>query len=196
MRTLVFLLFSAAVFSTGCANNRQILVSTGTVIGVELAQNQQTGLYQAKLGYNRAEVAVVPTTNGYTPDVITELKYSGIFSQSSDSGIYQRMAVGSIAVSQPGVMAMFLKDGSGNVSSNAVTAMQSLASVPVINTGVTASLVKIAEAYKLAPDKSPWDSVAKANGYVSFAYFLIDTSLTPEKVAIVISGLRSANLIP
>lgn len=188
-------LISALLLLAGCASNNTVLVSTGTSIGVQLAQNPTTGMYEAKLGYNRAELALVPSTNKYTPDVITELKYNGIFSQGADSGIYQRMAVGTVAVSQPGAMAMFLKDGSGNISSNTAAALASLASVPTVNTSVTTSLVKIAAAYKTAPDKAPWDEVAKANGYPSFAAFLIDPKLTPEKVTAVSDGLRGANLI-
>ena len=64
----------------GCATHNTILVATGTSLGVEIAQNPATGLYQAKLGYNRAELALVPTspTNGYTPDVLTELPVDDI----------------------------------------------------------------------------------------------------------------------
>lgn len=194
MRSIICTLIAAALLA-GCTTNSTVLVSTGTVIGVEIAQNPTTGMYQAKLGYNRAEIAVVPSTNKYTPDVITELRYSGIFSTGADSGIYQRLAVGATAVAQPGAMTMFLKDSSGNVSSNTVAALKSLSSVPAVNSSATSSLVKIAAAYKNAPDKSPWDAVANANGYPTFPAFLIDPSLTPDKVTAMSESLRRANLI-
>lgn len=194
MRTFICTLIAAA-FLSGCATNSTVLVSTGTVIGVELAQNPTTGMYQAKLGYNRAEIALVPSTNKYTPDVITELKYSGIFSTGADSGIYQRMAVGSTAVTQPGAMAMFMKDGTGNISSNTAAAIKSLASVPTVNTSATSSLVKIAAAYKTSTDKGPWDLVAKELGYPTFPAFLIDPALTPEKVNSMAEKLQRENLI-
>lgn len=193
MRTIIALL--AAVLLAGCAANNTVLVSTATVIGVEVGQNPSTGMYHAKLGYNRGEFALVPSTNKYTPDVIMEIRYSGIFSTGEGSGIYQRLAVGSTAVSQPGAMAMFLKDPSGNISSNTVAALKSLAAVPTVNTTVTASLVTMAATYKTAADKAPWDAVAAANGYPSFAAFLIDPKLTPDKVTSVATGLKSANLI-
>lgn len=194
MRTKAIALL-ALFLMAGCATNNTVLVSTGTVIGVEVGQNPSTGMYHAKLGYNRAELALVPSTNRYTPDVVTELRYSGIFSTGADSGIYQRLAVGTTAVIQPGAMAMFLKDTSGNISSNTVAAIKSLAAVPVVNMPVLTSLVKVAAAYKAAPDKAPWNEVAKANGYDTFAAFLTDTSLTPEKVTAVTDGLKANNLI-
>jgi len=165
------------------------------VIGVHIGQNPSTGMYEAKLGYNRGELAMVPSTNKYTPDVITELKYNGIFSTGADSGIYQRMAVGSIAVSQPGAMAMFVKDSSGNISSNSVAAIQSLSHIPVVNGAVTTSLLKLATDYKAAPDKAPWDSIAGQQGYVTFSAFLINPTNTPEKVSAMAEALRKANLI-
>ena len=179
----------------GCATNNTVLVSTGTVIGVELGQNPSTGLYQAKLGYNRGEIALVPTTNKYTPDVITELKYNGIFSTGADSGIYQRMAVGSLAVAQPGAMAMFLKDGTGSISPGTVEALKSLSSIPTVNAASVGSTAKLASAYKVSQDKSKWDEVARANGYPSFSAFLIDSSASPAKVEAVTSGLKTANLL-
>lgn len=194
MRNIFCSLIAAALLS-GCATSNTVLVSTGTVIGVELAQNPTTGMYQAKLGYNRAEIALVPSTKKYTPDVITELKYNGIFSTGPDSGIYQRLAVGATAVTQPGAMAMFLKDPSGNISSNTAAALKSLASVPTVNSSATSSLVKIATAYKNTPDKTPWDAIAKGLGYPTFPAFLIDPSLTPEKVNSMAESLQRANLI-
>ena len=195
MRTTIVSLIAAIALLAGCATQNTVLVATGTVIGVEIAQNPTTGMYTAKLGYDRAEFAMVPSTNRYTPDVLVEMKYNGFFSTGTDSGIYQRLAVGSVAVAQPGAMAMFLRDSSGNISSNTAVAIQSLASIPTVSTSTTTSLVKIASVYKMAPDKAPWDGVAKANGYPSFAAFLIDPKLTPEKVTAVSDGLKSVNLI-
>lgn len=195
MRTALISLIAAIVLLTGCASQNTVLVATGTVIGVEIGQNPSTGMYHAKLGYSRGELAMVPSTNKYTPDVITELKYNGIFSQGADSGIYQRMAVGSTAVAQPGAMAMFLKDGSGNISTNAVSALQSLAAIPTVNPAATISLVKIASAYKAATDKAPWESIAWQHGYKSFSAFLIDPKNTQETVSTVADSLRGANLI-
>jgi hypothetical protein len=110
----------ATLLLTGCGaiNHSYVVSGTGTILGVQIAENPATQLYEAKFGYARAEIALVPT-NG--PAVIMELRYSGIFSRSG--GIYQRLAVGAEAVKQPGAAFMFAKDADGNLSSNAVQAI-------------------------------------------------------------------------
>ena len=106
-----------------------MLASTGTVIGVEVSENPATQFPQAKLGYNRAELAFVPSNRsseknasgsfgkGATDvaDVLMELRYGGIFDLGASSGIYQRLAVGSIAVQQPGASVMFAKNADGAI---------------------------------------------------------------------------------
>ena len=123
MRTALAIVLGMLLL-TGCATHNKVLVATGTIFGLEVAQNPATGMYQAKVGYNRAEIALVPTnpTNGYTPDVLTELRMSGIL--SFDMGIYQRLAVGPNAVSQLGAAALFSKDSKGVISSNAMDALR------------------------------------------------------------------------
>lgn len=110
----------ALVLLTGCGTiqNSYVVSGTSTILGLQVAENPATQLYEAKFGYARAEVALVPT-NG--PAVIMELRYSGIFSRSG--GIYQRLAVGNAAVMQPGASLMFAKDADGNLSSNTVQAI-------------------------------------------------------------------------
>lgn len=116
---VIIALFAAAALLVGCSSmHNKVIVATGTNIGVEISENPATGLYQAKLGYTRGELALVPVTNNYTPDVITEIRYSGIF--SSVGGIYSRMAVGPVAVSQPGAQLMFAKDPNGTIGTNAL----------------------------------------------------------------------------
>lgn len=195
MRPILLTLVASICLVTGCALNHTVLVSTGTVIGVEIAENPSTQLYHAKLGYNRGELAMVPTTNGYTPDVITEIHYSGIFDKGADSGIYQRLAVGPIACAQPGAMAMFLKDSSGNISTNAAAAIKSLATIPAVNPTVQSSLLRIAKLFAASPNKTPWDDVAKTVGYSSFSDLIIDPTITPTKFADTVAALRSAKLI-
>lgn len=56
-------------------------------------------------------------------NVLMELRYSGIFDWGSGSGIYQRLAVGDQAVSQPGASLMFTKDSAGKVDQNAEKAL-------------------------------------------------------------------------
>lgn len=125
MRTALAIVLGMLLL-TGCATHNKVLVATGTIFGLEVAQNPATGMYQAKVGYNRAEIALVPTnpTNGYTPDVLTELRMNGIL--SFDMGIYQRLAVGPNAVSQIGAAALFSKDAKGNINSNILDALKTI----------------------------------------------------------------------
>jgi len=113
-------LFASILILAGCGTveRNYLITNTGTIIGVQIAQNPTTQLYEAKLGYARAESALVPT-NGAS--VLMELRYGGIF--SSSGGIYQRLAVGDAAVKQPGAAFMFAKDATGNLSTNALQAI-------------------------------------------------------------------------
>lgn len=68
-----------------------------------------------------AQEGGLPTTAGGARDsanVLMELRYSGIFHWGSGSGIYQRLAVGDRAVSQPGAAFMFSKDFKGEIDEN------------------------------------------------------------------------------
>lgn len=117
----------------GCAGalHDSVITSTGTVLGVEVAQNPTTELYQAKLGYTRAELAFVPTDRGQasnqiggaasTGNVILELSMKNIF---TGGGVYQRLAIGKDAVCQPGAAFMFAKDQNGSLGTNAASVIQ------------------------------------------------------------------------
>lgn len=120
MKTKYLCLALAVLFLAGCQaiNRNYVVTATATVLGVQLAENPATQIPEAKFGYSRAEAALVPT-NGVS--VLMELRYSGIFSR--EGGIYQRLAVGHDAISQPGAALMFSKDNSGVISSNAVQAI-------------------------------------------------------------------------
>ena len=117
------------ILGAGCQSSKhRVITVTGTVIGLELAENPATQVPHAKLGYNRAELAYIPTNrpSGDDPtgevegaeesvDVLMELKYAGIFSWGASGGIYQRLAVGKEAVRQPGAAYMFARDVKGNL---------------------------------------------------------------------------------
>lgn len=127
----------------GCNRyNHQVIAATGTSIGVEVSQNPATQVPQAKLGYQREELAIVPTNRSAEKtttigtagnsmgegakdhgEVIMELRYGGIFDMGKSSGIYQRLAVGKVAVSQPGAAFMFAKDDEGALSSHTADAL-------------------------------------------------------------------------
>lgn len=124
----------------GCNSyNHSVIAATGTSIGVEVSQNPATQVPQAKLGYQRAELAIVPTNRSAEKttttansmgegakdhgEVIMELRYGGIFDTGKSSGIYQRLAVGKTAVSQPGAAFMFAKDADGALSTSTADAV-------------------------------------------------------------------------
>jgi hypothetical protein len=136
-RRAVAALLCLAAPACAPSQTHYVLASTGTVIGVEVAQHPANQTPQAKLGYNRSETAMVPTArppcaiteDGQVncgsmnsseklkdlPNVLMELRYGGIFDLGASSGIYQRLAVGSTAVAQDGATAMFVKDAAGQV---------------------------------------------------------------------------------
>ena len=131
-----------------CSTNQEyyVIAATGTVIGVEVSQNPATQAPQAKLGYNRGELAIVPsncppcvTDDSKTPpvqcgtlgqgardvpDVLMELRYGGIFDTGPSSGIYQRLAVGETAVAQPGAALMFARNAEGQIDPGAAAALR------------------------------------------------------------------------
>lgn len=106
---------------TGCESSKCVVTSAQSVLGIGVTENQATQLYEARAGIVVSQVAVVPcnTNNGFVPDVVQEFKVNNLFAGGL---VYQRLAVGSNAVSQPGAAMMFCKDGSGNVSTNLVQA--------------------------------------------------------------------------
>lgn len=204
----------------GCTNTRHlVLASTGTVIGVEISQNPANQSPQAKLGYNRGELAIVPSdrqeqaTSGSTPgsaksvaDVLMEIRYGGIFDLGASSGIYQRLAVGTTAVKQPGAALMFAKNADGSLNTQAVAAIKGL---PVITETVEVSKAamrtKFQEIYSKnnkAPELEKFETAAKAAGYPStghvdypaFRNFIADLKASPEKAEAVRKSLDSQGI--
>lgn len=143
---LCLIAFCFAVILVGCTNTQhQVLAATGTVIGIDISQDPATGAPHAKIGYDRAELAVVPTNRSLctkeknsaepkctelqgagakdTTDVLMELRFKSAFTFSGDAGIYQRLAVGANAVGQPGAAFMFAKDASGELKPDTANAV-------------------------------------------------------------------------
>lgn len=208
MKTILPLLAAlVTLLFCGCsANKHYVVAATSTIIGLEIAQNPSTQMYQAKLGYNRAEAALIPSNRGTgkkgdpttgagakdTTDVVMELRYANIFSLSS-SGIYQRLAVGSGAVGQPGAAFMFGKDGNGTLDpAVAAQISSSIKGIPAPSPALTALKMPLAKAFQTAQDKSKFESAAKANGYASFSDFLIEVNTPAEKVNAVTTSVQNA----
>ena len=121
------LLLALAGLCFGCTNQlkeRYVFADTSTALGFQVSENPVTSLYEAKLGYARNEVFLVPSTNGGSPDVLAEFNFSGL----GNGGIYQRIAVGSNAVSQAGAAVMFSKDATGAVIPTLATSVSNVVS--------------------------------------------------------------------
>lgn len=139
----------------GCANSRHAVIAvTGTNIGLEISQNPANQMPQGKLGYQRSEVAIVPSNRsgkaepgdkaGGASDVanvLMELRFTNIFSFNR-SGIYQRLAVGETAVQQS--VFMFARDERGEISPEAIKAIES---VRTTEPKIREEKAKIAELY-------------------------------------------------
>ena len=120
----ITIVVGATLSLAGCRTDPAVIAATGTNVGLDMSQNQVNQTPQIRFGYNRGEVAIV-RTNGNpndVPNVVMELKYSGIFS-TSNAGIYQRLAVGSNAVSQGGAALMFLRDSDGKIDATSASAI-------------------------------------------------------------------------
>ena len=146
----IFAITVAALLCGCSAIKDHIIVNTATVLGISASQNQTTGLYEARLGYFRNEFAFVPgNTNApeSIPDVMMELRMENIF---KGGFVYQRLAVGKNAVSQPGAMIMFAKDANGLLSSNAVDAItRKVNAIPLAPTGTPSLMNSITNAATL-----------------------------------------------
>src|ERR1035437_121876 len=107
-----FLLIPVIVLLVGCAAIKdKTLVMTGTALGVQIAENQGTGMYEAKVGYGRTEFVLTPTNN---PNILMEFHTGQWFT----GGIDQKLAVGNSAVSSGASTALFLKNRNGNFDTN------------------------------------------------------------------------------
>ena len=203
----VILLLLVVAASAGCAGRHAIYTATGTVIGVELSQNPQTQMYQAKLGYNRGEMAIVPTNRSGDKEpgsvaagakdavpLILELRTAGLFTFSDSGGIYQRLAVGESAVKQPGAAFMFGRGPDGHLSALAAKSIgEAIKSVPEVVPTVEAAKRPLAKAYLEKPQqKAAFDA---ATAPKTFAQFISDVTVTLEQVTAVADKLKQSGLI-
>lgn len=175
-------LVAATIAVIGCADQGySVLASTGTSIGVEVSQNPATQMPQGKLGYNRAELAFVPTNrnggknstgsvhNGAadSANVLMELRYGGIFDMGASSGIYQRLAVGTVAVHEPGASVMFAKDAEGELKPGASAAVAQILSAEGLAKQQLSAITKITEGISKADkaDETTLKSFFKCAGF-------------------------------
>lgn len=119
----------AALFMGGCTTQNYIVTSAQSVLGISVSENPATQLYEARAGVVVSQVAFAPcSTNGmgFVPDVIQEFRVNNLFAGGL---VYQRLAIGSDAVSQPGASLMFARDANGTLSTNAWDAVKKLSGI-------------------------------------------------------------------
>ncbi len=210
----------AALLGAACGTGRYaVLASTATNIGVEISQSPANQAPQAKLGYQRTELAIVPTNRPdvgradpaspptlkgaeQVADVVMELRYGGIFDWGPSSGIYQRLAVGSTAVRQPGASLMFLRDADGRVNEEAARALQAVRGLPetradaaALTNRIRARYDAIKDADPTSPDLKKFETAATRAGYASLEDFWLHGPNGPlQKVQEVGAALRSQGI--
>lgn len=222
LSVICFFVLLTSLMLSGCQSvSHSVIAATGTTIGVEVSQNQATQTPIGVFGYRRAELAYVPTNkisetksttgeeakqveshsigNGArdSANVIMELKHQGIFDFGSDSGIYQRLAVGDIAVAQPGAQAMFLKNNTGQIDENAAKALEAagkaVKNIPSVNSGLEKRKAAIRELRERCKDNAnelgKFNIAAQSQGYVDYGAFISDLKTTEGKVAAVEQSL-------
>lgn len=135
------LLLAPAVILTGCHREMRetVVATTQSMIGLSLAQNVQSQMYELRIGYARNEFFWVPTSkrvyydeNGgertwgsgqpahddpiWTPEVLAEIQVGGRgkLGIGSDQGarvaMYQRLAMGKRAVESKAAVALMAND--------------------------------------------------------------------------------------
>jgi len=108
----------------GCAAPHDIVTTAQSVLGISVSENPSTQLYEARAGIVLSQIAFVPcSTNAPVPDVLQEFRVNNLFVGGL---VYQRLAVGSNAVIQPGAALMFAKSSSGTLDANIGTVIRQL----------------------------------------------------------------------
>jgi hypothetical protein len=197
----VFACLCLAFAVSGCSNQGySVIAATSTVIGVSLGQQPANGSLEATLGYKRAELAFVPTNRNSgenagsthegardSANVIMELKYSGPFSTSAESGIYQRLAVGDIAVQQGGANILFAKGPDGKVDATAAQALASIQALPLASPPAERAKADLSRLYLDSQKKNDpptlarFDAAAKTFGYTDYKDFATNPKATLEQ---------------
>ncbi|MBI2924499.1 MAG: hypothetical protein HYY24_02210 [Verrucomicrobia bacterium] len=139
-KSLGGILLGGVFFSAGCetTTRENIISSVNTGIGVSIAENPKTELYEVKVGYIRSQFYSVPTgktvegTTNNSADVTPEM-VSGIRMTSDARHLFlgvsvaENFAVGKVAVMSPAAVAMYIADA--RTASNATAAATAVEAV-------------------------------------------------------------------
>lgn len=142
---IVLGLCALVLIEVGCKSQTCVVTATATGIGLRASYDEKTQMPLGELGYIHTAVAIVPTNRQAdgepinpnsaggaqdTADVINEISFNNFFSFWNENGIYERVAVGKNACSQPGAVALFAKDSSGKVDPRVIEALNAVKNVP------------------------------------------------------------------
>jgi hypothetical protein len=157
---------------TSCKSQTCIVTATATGIGLRASYDPKTQMPLGELGYIHTAVAIVPTdrqadgeavkesaTSANSADVINEISFNNFFSFWNENGIYERIAVGKNAVNQPGAVALFAKNNSGNIDENTLKALNSIKAIPTVDGNKVDLKLKLLSA---APNEVAKSSVVEA----------------------------------
>jgi len=208
-RSLVKVIINAAILVElsllvmGCAAVRDnVLAITATVIGVQIHQKDQDKTPEVKIGYARTEFAFVPTDHETAPnskdqekkgsasgsarnsaEVLMEINAQGSIGLGTayQGGVYQRLAVGQTAVTQPGAAFMMAKNADGKLEKDSADAVsKALQKIPETPGEVLAERKPLRIAYKALPDKKAVFDEAVKPDYEDFQKFLAGVPETPD----------------
>jgi hypothetical protein len=192
-----------------------VVAATNTNIGVRVAADKATQTPEVQIGYNRQELAFVPTNRpakesqaapaasppklagaDETGEVVMEIRADGSFGMGvlNQGGIRQRLAVGKIAVMQPSALALMARDDDGKLDANAVkAAAESVKSLPAVERMSLSSLADLVAEYEKAPadQQKKFDAAAEAvcGEGQTFVKFKVkateDSTLLPKFLALI-----------
>jgi hypothetical protein len=186
-----FILVALSLVPFGCAAVQDhVLATTTTVIGVQIHQKDGDKTPELKIGYARSEFTFVPTPSGNprnSAEVLMEINAQGNFGLgvAYQGGVYQRLAVGQIAVTQPGAAFMMAKNSNGTLDVNTANAVsQALQNIPETPGDALAAREPLRKAYLAlsSTKKAVFDAAVKAVApdYGTFSNFLIGDPKPPN----------------
>lgn len=166
----------AVLFLGGCADGllrETVLASTETLIGLAVSQDPKTSMYQGRLGYARHELFLVPTSKRVvrdgeggagsddatgTPEVLGEIMADGDVNAPGGGapghvGVYQRLAVGRLAVQSGAAVALLARDAQTAVNVSAAAGERALDQLAADSAGLR---------FALGTDQVTWPQAADA----------------------------------
>lgn len=187
---------------SGC-HSGSVITHTGTVLGAELDYKPETNFPYGRLGYCRSELSVVPTNKTEegkikgggakdVPNVLIEFSMANIFNIFTRHLIYQRVAVGDIAVTQPGAVAMLVKDGEGKIDPEVLKVALAVSKIPVTPETTLKAKNDLKDLY--LADATVRDRIIellKARGIDGWDAFIDDKTLTADDINSIIRGVRN-----